>query len=192
MTVDENPLATWANAITASRLLISPFMFWLIPNDRAGAWSAFILWFVLCSSDGVDGYIARRRGPTRSGAFLDPLADKVLVLGAMFALVGIDVFWVVPVAVIAGRELVISLYRTFVGAKGVSVPASPIAKYKTLTQQLSVGFALCPVTALDATWLWKLLLWVALVLAVVSGGQYLWRSRAMGSTAYGSDIPVPT
>lgn len=182
MDVDPNPLATWANAVTASRLLISPVMFWLIPDDRAGAWTAFLLWFVLCSSDGVDGYIARRRGPTRSGAFLDPLADKVLVLGAMFALVRIHVYWVVPVAIIAGRELVISLYRTFVGAKGVSIPASPLAKYKTLTQQLSVGFALCPLTALDATWLWRSLLWVALILALVSGAQYLVRSRAAART----------
>jgi CDP-diacylglycerol--glycerol-3-phosphate 3-phosphatidyltransferase len=185
-------LATWANAITASRLLVAPVMFWLIPGDRAGSWAAFLLWFVLCSSDGVDGYIARRRGPTRSGAFLDPLADKVLVLGAMFALVRLDVFWIVPVAIIAGRELVISLYRTFVGAKGVSVPASPLAKYKTLTQQLSVGFALCPVTALDAIWLWKSLLWIALVLAVVSGGQYLWRSRSVGRAPFDSDVVVPT
>jgi CDP-diacylglycerol--glycerol-3-phosphate 3-phosphatidyltransferase len=167
-------------------------MFWLIPDKPGGAWPAFLLWFVLCSTDGIDGYIARRHGATKSGAFLDPLADKVLVLGAMFALVGRDVFWVVPVAIIAGRELVISLYRTFVGAKGVSVPATPLAKYKTLTQQLAVGFALLPLTALDATWLWKVLLWVALVLAVVSGAQYLWRSRAGTRTVLDGDIVVPT
>ena len=70
---------------------------------------------------------------TTVGAFLDPLADKVLVLGAMFILVNSDVFWIVPVVIIAARELAISLYRTFVGAKGVSVPASKIAKLKTLT-----------------------------------------------------------
>ena len=69
-------------------------------------------------SDGIDGYIARRHGTTRSGAFLDPLADKVLVLGAMFTLVGSDVFWIVPVAIIAARELVISMYRTVVGVEG--------------------------------------------------------------------------
>jgi len=74
----------------------------------------------VAESDGVDGYIARRRGPTALGAFLDPLADKVLVLGAMFTLVTKDVFWIVPVAIIAGREFVISVYRTFVASKGVS------------------------------------------------------------------------
>ena len=107
-------------------------MFLVIPDHNRGSWVAFGLWFVLCGSDGIDGYLARRHGTTTSGAFLDPLADKVLVLGAMFTLVSRDVFWIVPVAIIAGREVGISVYRTFVGAKGVSVPASQMAKWKTL------------------------------------------------------------
>ncbi len=178
MPVDPNALATWANAITVGRLLLSPLMIWLIPDGHQGNWVAFALWFLLCSSDGIDGYIARKHGTTKSGAFLDPLADKVLVLGAMFALVNSNVFWVVPVVIIGARELTISLYRTFVAAKGVSVPASRLGKYKTLTQQLSVGFAIAPITSADATWLWKWLLWAAVVLALVSGAQYLWKSRA--------------
>ena len=118
MPVDPSALATWANAITVGRLLLSPLMFWVIPDHDRGSWIAFGLWFVLCASDAVDGYIARRHGATRSGAFLDPLADKVLVLGAMFTLVGEDVFWILPVAIIAVREFVISMYRTVLGSKG--------------------------------------------------------------------------
>ena len=113
------------------------------PERPRGRWIAFALWFVLCASDGIDGYIARRHGATRSGAFLDPLADKVLVLGAMFTLVGNGVFWIVPVAIIATREFVISIYRTVVGSKGVSIPASRMAKNKTLAQQLAVGSRCC-------------------------------------------------
>ena len=82
--VDPNAIATWANAVTVGRILVSPLMFVVIPDDKAGSWIAFALWFLLCVSDGIDGYLARRHGATRSGAFLDPLADKVLVLGAMF------------------------------------------------------------------------------------------------------------
>ena len=175
--VDPSALATWANAITVGRLLLSPLMFWAIPSDNQGAWPAFVLWFLLCASDGIDGYIARRHGVTRSGAFLDPLADKVLVLGAMFTLVGNGVFWIVPVAIIAVREFVISMYRTVAGSKGVSVPASRMAKNKTLAQQLAVGFALLPLTAVDATWLWNGFLWLAVVLAVVSGWEYLRHAR---------------
>jgi len=177
MPVDPGAVATWANAITAGRLLLSPLMFWAMPAHDRGAWPAFLLWFVLCVSDGVDGYIARRHGVTRSGAFLDPLADKVLVLGAMFMLVNQGVFWIVPVALIAVREFVISMYRTVAGSKGVSVPASRMAKYKTLCQQLAVGFALWPWFARSATWVWGTFLWLAVVLAVWSGLQYLRHAR---------------
>ncbi len=167
-------LNSWANAITAMRILLAPLVFLAIPEDGSGSWWAFLFWFVLCSSDGIDGYIARRRGPTTVGAFLDPLADKVLVLGAMFTLVAHDIFWFVPVAIIAARELTISAYRIIKSGRGVSVPASRLGKYKTVVQQFAVAFALFPPTALTATWTWQVLLWLAVVLTVVSGAQYLW------------------
>ena len=175
--VESSQIATWANAVTVGRLLLSPLMFWVIPNHDRGSWIAFVLWVIFSLSDGIDGWIARRHGVTTAGAFLDPLADKVLVLGAMFTLVSTGVFWVVPVIIIAGREVIISVYRVIVGGRGISVPASKLAKYKTFCQQLAVGFALLPLTALDATWLWNGFLWAAVVLALVSGGQYLWAAR---------------
>ena len=84
------------------------------------------------------------------------------------------------------RELAISLYRTVVGTKGVSVPAKKLAKLKTVCQQLAVGFALFPPTALRARGLWLVLLWVAVVLTVFTGYQYFAaaaRSRKMVSHA---------
>lgn len=170
-------LNSWANAITATRILLAPLVFLAIPEDGTGSWWSFALWFVLCSSDGIDGYIARRRGPTTVGAFLDPLADKVLVLGAMFTLVAHDIFWFLPVVIIAGRELLISAYRIVKGGRGISVPASKLGKYKTVVQQFSVAFALFPLTALDATWTWIGLLWIAVVLTLVSGAQYMWHAQ---------------
>ncbi|HEY5664370.1 MAG TPA: CDP-diacylglycerol--glycerol-3-phosphate 3-phosphatidyltransferase [Ilumatobacter sp.] len=187
MPVDPSKVATWANAITAGRLLLSPLMFLVIPDHNRGSWIAFGLWFVLCVSDGIDGYLARRHGATSTGAFLDPLADKVLVLGAMFTLVARDVFWLLPVALIAGREFVISVYRTFVASKGVSIPASQTAKWKTLFQQLAVGFALWPWFAVDAKWFWVTLLWIAVGLSMVSAGQYLWHSRPAERSLAGSN-----
>jgi CDP-diacylglycerol--glycerol-3-phosphate 3-phosphatidyltransferase len=174
--VDKTALATWANLVTVGRLMVAPVLFAIIPDGKGGSWGALALWFVLCSSDFFDGFLARRHGVTTSGAFLDPLADKVLVLGAMFTLVGRDVFWIVPVAIIALRELLISLYRVVVGARGVSVPASKLAKLKTVSQQFAVGFALMPLTALDARWLWLSFLWVAVALTVISGSQYFWKA----------------
>lgn len=176
MAVDPNALVTWANAVTVGRIVASPLLFAIIPVDPGGSWVALGVWFVLCASDGLDGYLARRHGITRSGAFLDPLADKVLVLGAMFTLVSRGLFPLLPVVIIAAREVAISVYRVLVGSKGISVPASRLAKVKTLSQQLAVGFALAPATVTDADWTWKVLLWFSVVLALVSGGQYAVRA----------------
>lgn len=183
MPVDPSAVKTWANLVTVARVILAPFMLVLIPDSAGGSWAAFILWFALCASDGIDGYLARRHGATTLGAFLDPLADKILVLGAMFTLVQRDVFWLVPVVIIAARELLISLYRTFIVSKGVSMPASKTAKWKTFAQQLAVGFAIAPLTARDATWLWKGLLWISVALALISACQYVWRAhRSQGSS----------
>jgi CDP-diacylglycerol--glycerol-3-phosphate 3-phosphatidyltransferase len=180
MPVDPNALATWANAVTVSRILVSPLLFTVIPLDNAGSWLAAWLWFALCVSDVLDGYLARRHGATRSGAFLDPLADKVLVLGAMFTLVNRGMFSIWPVVIIAIREVIVSIYRVVVGAKGVSVPASRIAKIKTLSQQISIGFALAPFSALDMTYAWKTTLWLAVSLTIISGTQYAVRAFRPG------------
>jgi CDP-diacylglycerol--glycerol-3-phosphate 3-phosphatidyltransferase len=143
------------------------------------------MWFVLCVSDGFDGYLARRHGITRSGAFLDPLADKVLVLGAMFTLVSRGVFWLLPVVIIAVREVIVSVYRVLVGAKGVSMPASRTAKVKTLSQQLAVAGALMPLT-FDEEWLWSSLLWLAVGLTLLSGAQYAWKALSPKRGAAGA------
>ncbi|MGD9704512.1 MAG: CDP-alcohol phosphatidyltransferase family protein [Acidimicrobiia bacterium] len=183
MPVDPNAIATWANAVTVGRVLVSPLLFAIIPDDKGGSWFAFGLWFILCASDGIDGFLARRHGATYSGAFLDPLADKVLVLGAMFTLVSRGVFGIVPVLIIAAREFAISIYRVFAGARGVSVPASRLAKLKTVCQQFAVAFALAPLTAVDGRWIWLTLLWSAVVLTVISGLQYLWKARTRTGVA---------
>jgi CDP-diacylglycerol---glycerol-3-phosphate 3-phosphatidyltransferase len=177
---DPSAIATWANVVTVTRVMVSPVLFALITGSE-GSWIALALWFVLCASDGIDGFLARRYGTTRSGAFLDPLADKVLVLGAMFTLVGRGVFPILPVAIIATREVLISLYRTFVGARGVTVPATRLAKLKTLFQQLAVAFALAPPTAVDGRWLWLSLLWVVVALTGISGLHYMVRARRVAA-----------
>ncbi|MGY6502162.1 MAG: CDP-alcohol phosphatidyltransferase family protein [Acidimicrobiales bacterium] len=165
-------LATPANYVTIGRLLISPLLLVAI-TDTGPSWAVLTVWIVLCLTDGVDGWLARRHGTTRSGAFLDPLADKVLVLGALFALVAIDRFWIVPAVVIAVREVAISMYRSYWARRGLSIPARRSAKLKTVTQQLAVGFALVPLAA-NPEWLADGLLWAAVVLTVVTGLQYLY------------------
>ena len=165
-------LATPANLVTVGRLVLTVPVLGMVVADGA-SWSAVTLWLALCITDGIDGHLARRQGTTRSGAFLDPLADKVLVLGAMAALVANDTFWWPPVAVIAVRELGIQGFRSFWGRRGLAVPASSIAKAKTVVQELAVGFALLPPLVDDHLWLANGLLAFAVVLTVVSGAQYI-------------------
>ena len=130
MPSNPSALATWANAITAGRLLLSPLMFLVIPEHDRGLVGRVRRCGSCCApATASTATSPAATAPTRSGAFLDPLADKVLVLGAMFTLVGSDVFWIVPVAIIAAREFVISMYRTRRRLEGrVSMPASRLGQ----------------------------------------------------------------
>ena len=135
------------------------------------------VWFVLSCTDGVDGWLARRHGTTASGAFLDPLADKVVVIGAMAVLVANGVFWWLPVLLITVREVGISAYRSWIGRRGISMPARPAAKAKTVVQDFAVGFALLPLTAADHPFVANAFLWGAVALTLVTGAQYLLDGR---------------
>lgn len=164
-------LLTPANGLTFLRLASTPIMLAIIAQRRVD-FATEALWFVLCATDWVDGKLARRYGVSKSGAFLDPLADKFLVLGAMGMLVFKHVFWLLPVALIAFREISMSVYRSVVSRKGVSIPARQSAKYKTFVQQLSVAFALLPWVGNHAIWIAVSLLWVAVALTLATGWMY--------------------
>ena len=174
-------LATPANAVTVGRMVLSPVL-WALVLVVGVSYGVLALWIVLAATDGLDGWLARRMGTTRSGAFLDPLADKALVLGAMWALVASGGFWWLPVALITVRELGISVFRSYWGRRGLAVPASFWAKVKTVVQAVAVGLALLPPVAEDHSWLAATVLWVAVALTLVSGAQYLIEgSRATAS-----------
>jgi CDP-diacylglycerol---glycerol-3-phosphate 3-phosphatidyltransferase len=173
---EPSALLTPANVITAIRLLATLPLVALI-LELGVSWAAALTWVAVASTDFLDGWIARRQGATTSGAFLDPLADKVLVLGALGALAATGLASWIPVVIIAGREVTISVYRSVVGRNGVSVPARPLAKCKTAAQDLAVGLILLPVTGLHVPGLGHTLLWISAGLAVVSGAQYLLDSR---------------
>jgi CDP-diacylglycerol--glycerol-3-phosphate 3-phosphatidyltransferase len=160
-------LATPANFITLGRLLFAVPTLLLIERDGS-TWLTWALWFALCLSDGIDGWLARRDGATRSGAFLDPIADKVLTLGGFVALVSRGDVWWLPVAIMAAREVWISTYRSVAARKGVSLPAVRLGKWKAFFQMLAVGAYVWPVTA-DVHWLCVTIVWIAVTLTVVSG-----------------------
>jgi CDP-diacylglycerol---glycerol-3-phosphate 3-phosphatidyltransferase len=174
---------TPANMITLFRLVATVPVLLLI--DRLGAsWVTVAAWLVVASTDFLDGWVARRQGTTTSGAFLDPLADKVLVIGALAMLAQQGVIGWAPVGLIVGRELAISAYRSLVARHGVSVPARTLAKLKTAAQDGAIGLLLLPPIGRHHAWIGQDLLWVAVVLALVSGAQYLvdaWRAPALSA-----------
>jgi CDP-diacylglycerol--glycerol-3-phosphate 3-phosphatidyltransferase len=171
-----NALLTPANAITLARVAATPVLLASIV-ETGPSWSTLGFWILLAGSDGIDGWLARKQGSTRSGAFLDPLADKFLVLGALICLVVEGVFWWPPVALIAVREISLTLYRSWLGRRGISLPARWSAKVKTVVQEVAVGFALLPFTGEDATWIATSVLWLAVGLTTLSGIQYLVDAR---------------
>tara|TARA_B100001250_G_C19811680_1_gene796004 strand:- start:3175 stop:3765 length:591 start_codon:yes stop_codon:yes gene_type:complete len=180
-------LATPANFVTVARILATP-VFVLLIARREPSWVTFAVGFAIGMSDFIDGWLARRQGATRSGAFLDPLADKVLVLGGMFALVANGQFHWLPVGVIALRELVISGYRSRVGRRGISVPATKMAKWKTFVQLWSIGFAVIPPIASSAHWIATSALWLALVLTVQTGFSYMVGARKISQIQSKDDL----
>jgi len=175
-------LKTAANLVTVARIAATPVLV-LIVLRSTPSWVALLFWAALAFSDAADGWLARRRGPSASGAFLDPLADKVLVLGALAAMAGLGKFTWAPVALLAAREVVITAYRVIVAKHGVSVPARRVAKAKTLVEFITVGLVLVPVMSSSFLTMSRLTLWLAVALAWASGAQYLMDSRAAGRRA---------
>jgi CDP-diacylglycerol--glycerol-3-phosphate 3-phosphatidyltransferase len=160
-------LLTPANFVTALRFALTIPLLQVIATDGV-SWLATVGWIILASTDGLDGWLARRDGTTRSGAFLDPLADKFLAIGGLASLAAKGVFPWVAVTLITVREVGVSLYRAAAGRRGISMPARNLGKTKTVFQLIAVGWALCPSTA-DYTVLGLSILWVAVALTVVSG-----------------------
>jgi CDP-diacylglycerol---glycerol-3-phosphate 3-phosphatidyltransferase len=176
---------TPANLVTLVRFLGAPVFIAMILLWGAN-WATFAFGGLLAFSDGIDGWIARRHGATSSGAFLDPLADKVIVLGALYALVANGTLWWLPVTIIAVREVAMSIYRSVMSRRGVSIPARSSAKVKTLLQDLAIGLCLAPPLA-SYTGLLSAVLWVATAMTVVTGVQYyLDGRRAAGRRSTGS------
>lgn len=165
-------LATPANALTMIRVIATPVLLIMVMSEGP-TWAALAVWVGVAITDVADGVVARRQGQTRSGAFLDPLADKVLVVGVMAALVVKSRLWWPPVVIIGVRELIVSGYRSWVGRRGVSVPARPWAKVKTVVQDAAVAMALAPLESSTYRNFVSGVLWVAVLLTVVTGAQYL-------------------
>jgi CDP-diacylglycerol---glycerol-3-phosphate 3-phosphatidyltransferase len=134
-----------------SRIVMIPLLLWILSPHfpwQSGAEQELLasILFVLASiTDGVDGYLARKRGQiTTMGMLLDPLADKIMVTAALVALVAYEpqVVKVWIAVVIIGREFLISGLRSIAASEGFTIQASDLGKLKTVTQIVAVVLAI--------------------------------------------------
>ncbi|MGA8730258.1 MAG: CDP-diacylglycerol--glycerol-3-phosphate 3-phosphatidyltransferase [Terracidiphilus sp.] len=140
------------NSITMSRIVMIPLLLWILSphfpwrGDHGEQEILASILFILASiTDGLDGYLARKRSQiTTIGMLLDPIADKIMVTGALIALVSYnpDVVKVWIAVVIIGREFLISGLRSIASSEGFTIQASDLGKLKTVLQIITVVSAI--------------------------------------------------
>jgi CDP-diacylglycerol--glycerol-3-phosphate 3-phosphatidyltransferase len=180
-------MLTLPNILTLSRIFAVPILVFLLWKP---SWFDYAITFGLYCLVGItdyfDGYLARTQGTvSRLGVFLDPIADKIMVVAVVIMLIssrqasGVPIihdFHIIPALVILLREITVSGLREFLASVQVSVPVSQLAKWKTTFQLVALG-ALILAGALPQ-WEWVHVvglgsLWAAAALTLVTGWDYL-------------------
>ena len=182
------------NSITAVRILLVPVFVWLLVNSTTSIsstnrWLAVGVFLVAISTDGLDGYLARKRGlVTNLGKILDPIADKALIGGALVTLsaLGAVDWWLTALLLV--RELGITFYRFAVIRKRI-VAASGGGKVKTVLQAVTVVLLVAPMTFFWPGWYKSVslgMLYLTLIVTIYTGLQYL-----VAATKHAGDDPAP-
>ncbi|KQR92284.1 MAG: CDP-diacylglycerol--glycerol-3-phosphate 3-phosphatidyltransferase [Microbacterium ginsengisoli] len=168
------------NAITIARILCAPVFLWLLLSDGGTdgglRWAAALLFVVAIATDGIDGYLARKyEVVTDLGKILDPIADKVIT-GCAF--VGLSILgklpWWVTIIVLV-REIGITVYRFIVISDHV-LAAAWMGKLKTVAQAVAITLAIAPLWTVLGGWVsWFVVatMWIAVILTIASGIDYL-------------------
>ncbi|NLW59265.1 MAG: CDP-diacylglycerol--glycerol-3-phosphate 3-phosphatidyltransferase [Firmicutes bacterium] len=158
-----------ADYLTLSRIILTPvcLFFLFIPMEHKEIYAAAI--FILAAlTDGLDGYVARRRKETSAfGKSFDPIADKILIGGALYSLfmLGKVSGWVV--AVILAREVLITVLRFKAQKKGLAVAAGLWGKVKTFSQIIAIAMIMLSVPGA------QIVLYIAVFFTAFSGLDYL-------------------
>jgi len=175
-------LRTIPNQITVSRIAFVPLlMFLILYESNVSRIVAMVLFFLAAVSDAVDGYLARSFKQTSTfGKFADPIADKLLIAGALIALLQLGELPGWAVMLIIAREFLVTGLRILAISEGKEIGASYLGKVKTISHVALVlavlagrSFALGPAGSVAET----ACLVLALVASVVSGADYFFRSR---------------
>jgi len=169
------------NILTLSRIIVIPVLIGSFYLDFPYSnWVAFTLFTLAGITDYFDGWMARSYNATsRMGQFLDPIADKLMVVSVILMLVWYDTIsdiHVLAAMVILCREILVSGLREFLSEIKVSVPVTFLAKWKTAFQMIALGGLLMGKAApawLPAMDISLTLLWIAAILTLYTGFDYL-------------------
>jgi CDP-diacylglycerol--glycerol-3-phosphate 3-phosphatidyltransferase len=209
------PFMKWnvPNQLTLGRVGLSAVFFVLLGFYRdslsygpALLGTAFVIFIIACVTDILDGYFARKLQQTSAfGRMVDPIVDKVLVVGGFAMLAGPDFnlpataieikqnlpLWLTGgmastvqtwmVVVILAREFIISGIRGYSESQGIKFPAIPAGKFKMVTQSSAIGTVLFQLAWLPeaawAVWVKIVIVWLAVIVTVLSGAFYIHKAR---------------
>ena len=165
------------NLITLLRVTVIPVLFFLLLSPgRDGSLIIAGLFILAALTDLLDGYLARKYEiVTVMGKFLDPIADKLIVNTAMILMIPIGRISAWIVAIIIIRDFVVDGIRAISQSEGYVIQASRLGKQKTLCQVFAVSALMIhyPFLGIDAHAVGTVILYIALVLSVTSGTDYL-------------------
>jgi cardiolipin synthase (CMP-forming) len=193
------PLLSVPNLLTLSRILAVPIVVatFYVSGDYA-RWFACALFTAAAVTDWLDGHMARRWAQqSEIGRFLDPIADKLLVAATLFMLTTmgrLSAAAVLPALVILCREILVSGLREYLAELRVGLPVSSLAKWKTAIQMTAIGFLIVgdagPVV-LPVAGVGEMLLWMAALLTLVTGYDYLRAGLTHMGRARTGQTPAP-
>lgn len=178
-----------ANKVTLSRIALVPIFLgaFLIqfknPNNiEYGKYIAALIFIIAASTDGIDGYIARKRQQvTTLGKFLDPLADKLLVTSALIWLVEKHEISSWVAIIIIAREFIVTGVRMVAAGEGVIIAASIWGKLKTIIQIIAILAVLIhdlpPFKVLFIYPIHTSIMWLAVIITIYSGYDYVYKNR---------------
>lgn len=163
------------NTLTSIRIVLVPILVAvLLTRERIGIYVGTAIFSVAVLTDYLDGYLARRRGQvTRLGILLDPIADKLLTISALIALVELKTVPAWMVLIIVAREVIVTGLRNTAAMRGILIPASFLGKSKMVLQVVAIFLLLLGQQLNGLHMAGMVVLWLAVAVAIISALKYL-------------------
>ena len=175
------------NKLTIFRIVLVPFfvLFMLCTKISYSALWSLLIFAVASFTDYLDGKIARERNlVTNFGKFLDPMADKILVLSAMICMMQFNLCSPIVIILVLAREFLISSLRLVAASQNIVIAAGKSGKLKTASQMVSIVAVLILMSlkqifnmTLPVAIISNSLMWITAAIAVYSGTEYIYKNR---------------